>query len=87
MARARRRIRELTDRNRLREPVDDVVQELNSYLRGWAGYFRYENSAQSFDTISLYAINRLSILVANRAGVTDGSAGGSSHDTHRTGLG
>jgi group II intron reverse transcriptase/maturase len=66
MARARSRIRELTDRRRLREPVEDVVQALNQYLQGWAGYFRYGNSARSFDTISLYAINRLSIFLANR---------------------
>ena len=33
---------------------------------GWAGYFRYGNSAQSFDKITLHALNRLSIFVANR---------------------
>ena len=66
MARARDRIRDITDRRRLRDPVEDVVQELNSYLRGWAGYFRYGNSAQFFDKISLYTVNRLSIFIANR---------------------
>jgi RNA-directed DNA polymerase len=66
MARARGRIRHITDRRRLRDPVEDVVQELNSYLRAWAGYFRYGNSAQFFDKISLYTVNRLSILIANR---------------------
>jgi RNA-directed DNA polymerase len=66
MVRARGRIREITDRRRLRDPVEDVVRELNSYLRGWAGYFRYGNSAQFFDKISLYTVNRLSIFVANR---------------------
>ena len=70
MGRARGRIRELTDRRRLREPVEDVVQDLNGFLRGWAGYFRYGNSAQSFDKISLNAINRLSIFIANRHGRT-----------------
>jgi len=66
MARARDRIRDITDRRRLRDPDEDVVQELNSYLRGWAGYFRYGNSAQFFDKISLYTVNRLSIFIANR---------------------
>ena len=66
MARARGRIREITARRRLRDPVEDVVQDLNGYLRGWAGYFRYGNSAQYFDKITLYAMNRLSIFVANR---------------------
>jgi Group II intron, maturase-specific domain len=66
MAHARRRVREITDRGRLRDPVEDVVQELNSYLRGWAGYFRHGNSAQFFDKISLYSVNRLAIFIANR---------------------
>jgi RNA-directed DNA polymerase len=35
-------------------------------LGGWAGYFRYGNSAQSFDKITLHAINRLAIFVASR---------------------
>jgi RNA-directed DNA polymerase len=42
------------------------VQDLNRFLAGWAGYFRYGNSAQFFDKISLHAVNRLSIFVANR---------------------
>jgi RNA-directed DNA polymerase len=35
------------------------VQDLNRFLRGWTGYFRYGNSAQFFDKISLYAGSRL----------------------------
>jgi RNA-directed DNA polymerase len=66
MQHARDRVREITARERLALPVEDVVQELNRFLRGWAGYFRYGSSAQCFDKISLYAINRLAIFVANR---------------------
>jgi hypothetical protein len=36
---ARERVRELTARERLRLPVEQVVGELNLFLRGWAGYF------------------------------------------------
>jgi hypothetical protein len=43
--RARDRIREITDRKRLLVPVEDIVAELNRFLRGWVGYFRYGNSA------------------------------------------
>jgi hypothetical protein len=43
---ARDRIREITDRARLWVPVGDIVKELNRFLRGWAGYFRYGNSAR-----------------------------------------
>ena len=38
--RARDRIREITDRRRLLVPVEDVVQDVNRFLRGWSGYFR-----------------------------------------------
>jgi hypothetical protein len=63
---ARQRVREITARERLLLPVEEIVGDLNRFLGGWAGYFRYGNSAQSFDTITLHAVNRLSIFVANR---------------------
>jgi group II intron reverse transcriptase/maturase len=65
MQHARERVREITARERLLLPVEDVVQDLNRFLGGWAGYFRYGNSAQFFDKISLYALGRLAIFVAN----------------------
>src|SRR6266545_2631543 len=66
MQHARDRVRELTARERLLLPVDDVVQDLNRYLRGWAGYFRYGNSARHFNRIEYQAVNRLVLFVANR---------------------
>jgi RNA-directed DNA polymerase len=66
MKHARQRVREITARERLLLPVEDIVGDLNRFLAGWAGYFRYGNSAQSFDKITLHALNRLSIFVANR---------------------
>jgi RNA-directed DNA polymerase len=66
MQHARQRITEITARERLLLPVEEIVQDLNRFLAGWAGYFRYGNSAQFFDKISLHAVNRLSIFVANR---------------------
>jgi RNA-directed DNA polymerase len=66
MQRARDRIRELTLRKRLRDPVEEVVQDINRYLRGWGGYFRYGHSALHFDRISNYAFKRLALFVAKR---------------------
>jgi group II intron reverse transcriptase/maturase len=66
MARARGRIGELTDRSRLGVPVEEVVQDLNGFLRGWAGYFRYGNSAVAFGKISRHAFARLAGFVAKR---------------------
>jgi RNA-directed DNA polymerase len=61
---ARDRIRELTARERLLLPVEEVVQDLNRFLRGWAGYFRYGNSAVAFDKINQHAYARLAGFVA-----------------------
>ena len=66
MQHARRRIHELTDRRRLLLPVEDVVQDVNRFLRGWAGYFRYGNSADAFDKITFHALVRLASLIAKR---------------------
>jgi RNA-directed DNA polymerase len=66
MQRARERVRELTARDRLRWPVEEVVQDLNRFLRGWAGYFRYGNSTVQFDQIVHHADRRLALLIAHR---------------------
>jgi Group II intron, maturase-specific domain len=64
MQHARDRIRELTARERLLLSVEEVVQDVNSFLRGWAGYFRYGN--RPFDKIGTYPLARLSLFVAKR---------------------
>lgn len=66
MQRARDRIRELTARERLLLPVGRIVQDVNAFLRGWAAYFRYGNSARSFDKIRSFALMRLALFVAKR---------------------
>jgi RNA-directed DNA polymerase len=63
---ARDRIRLLTMRARLAAPVEQIVQEVNSFLRGWVGFFRYGNSAREFDKISKYAVLRVALFVAKR---------------------
>ena len=66
MAHARDRTREITGRRRLQLPVEQVVQDVNRFLRGWAGYFRYGNSTDAFDKIDRYVVTRLSLFVAKR---------------------
>lgn len=66
MQHARDRIREITDRRRLLLPVEQIVGELNQFLRGWAGYFRYGNSTRQLALIRLYAVDRLARFVAKR---------------------
>jgi RNA-directed DNA polymerase len=68
MQHARDRVRQLTTRQRLLLPVEEVTREINTFLRGWAGYFRYGNSARQFDQITRHAFDRLAIFVAKRHG-------------------
>ncbi|MHB1739455.1 MAG: group II intron maturase-specific domain-containing protein [Actinomycetes bacterium] len=63
---ARDRIRELTARSRLAVPVEYVVRDVNLFVRGWAGCFRYGSSAESFDKISAYADERVCLFVGKR---------------------
>ena len=63
---ARDRIREITGRDRLWVPVEDVVAELNMFLRGWAGYFRYGNSARVLGQVGNYALWRLGLWLSKR---------------------
>ena len=66
MGHARQRIREITDRSRLKVPVEVIVRDLNRFLRGWAGYFRYGNSARFFTKIMLHAYRCLAGFIAKR---------------------
>jgi RNA-directed DNA polymerase len=63
---ARDRIRFLTMRARLVAPVEQVVEELNLFLRGWVGFFKFGNSAWVFDEIRSYAVMRVALFVAKR---------------------
>ncbi|TRO55725.1 group II intron reverse transcriptase/maturase [Streptomyces sp. IB201691-2A2] len=63
---ARGRIRELTERRRMLRPVKVIVEDVNAFLRGWAAYFRFGNSAHRFDQISSYARMRIGGFVAKK---------------------
>jgi RNA-directed DNA polymerase len=66
MQRARDRIRGFTVSNRTMLSVDVIVGELNSFLRGWAGYFRYGNSSVRFSKIRFYAVMRVAGFLAKK---------------------
>ena len=84
MGHARQRIREITARSRLLVPVEVIVRDLNRFLRGWAGYFRYGNSAQFFDKITLHALGALAGFIAKRHKRHAVTAGGSLPANHPT---
>ena len=66
MQHARDRIRELTDGRRLLLSDEQVVKEVNTFLRGWAGYVRYGNSASQLAEINRYAAERVVLFVGKR---------------------
>ena len=66
MEHARERLRELTCRSRLVFPVGVIVEEVNRFLRGWAAYFRYGNSAIRFEKIMGYVWMRVALVIARR---------------------
>lgn len=66
MQHARDRVRELTDRSKLLLPVEAIVTNVNRFVRGWAAYFRYGNSARHFDKIRGYLRMRLALVISKR---------------------
>ena len=66
MQHARDRIRELTRRSRLLLPVEVIVDEVNRFLRGWAAYFRYGNSAIRFEKLMYNVWTRMALVIAKR---------------------
>ena len=66
MQHARDRIRDLTASRRLLLDVETVVQEVNAFLRGWVGYFKYGHSAQRFSKIRHYVRMRIALFLSKR---------------------
>jgi RNA-directed DNA polymerase len=63
---ARDRIREITGRKWLWMETEDIVRDLSLFLRGWAGYFRYGNSARVLGQIRNYALVRLASWLSKK---------------------
>ncbi|REH17826.1 RNA-directed DNA polymerase [Kutzneria buriramensis] len=66
MQHARDRVRELTARRRLSLSVEAVVQDVNEFLRGWTGYFKYGHSAERFSKIRQYMRMRIALFISKR---------------------
>jgi len=68
MARARSRIREMTGRNRCHVPTEELVGEINQFLRGWGQYYRVGQSTRRFHAIDEYVVERMALLLSKRHG-------------------
>jgi RNA-directed DNA polymerase len=68
MKRARQRIKALTGRNRTGSELQDVINDLNLFLRGWGNYFRTGNATKKFVDIDRHVTWRLHRLLVKKRG-------------------
>jgi RNA-directed DNA polymerase len=66
MKRARARIKDITDRRRVGMELQDVIDVLNLFLRGWGNYFRTGNAADKFRQMDRYVGWRLKRLLIKK---------------------
>jgi RNA-directed DNA polymerase len=66
MQRARGRVREICARRRLLRPMEDVITDVNRFLRGWGGYFRRGNSTRHFHQLDLYVRRRVARFISQK---------------------
>ncbi len=69
MASIRAKVRQRTTRSRASWPLDEVVGDLNSVLRGWGNYFRYGNSSRKFADVDSYVHMRMAMLASDKFGL------------------
>jgi RNA-directed DNA polymerase len=67
MQTARRKIHELAERRWGCLPLEEVVRRLNSYLRGWSGYFCNGYPAKSFAALDNFVQKRLIQFLKHRS--------------------
>ncbi len=49
-----------------RLPPKEIVADLNRFLRGWGGYFRYGNSTRCFDKIDSFTFDRVARFLGEK---------------------
>jgi group II intron reverse transcriptase/maturase len=59
MKAVRAKIRQITARKRLSNPLEEVIKYLNRVIRGWRNYFRIGNSTKKFQDLDRYVGERL----------------------------
>jgi RNA-directed DNA polymerase len=68
MKRARLRIKALTGRDRIGMELQDLIRDLNLFLRGWGNYFRTGNAADKFLQLDRHVAWRLRRLLIKKRG-------------------
>jgi len=68
MKAVRARIRQITTRKRLSNPLEEVVKYLNKVIRGWRNYFRIGNSTEKLQDLDRHVRQRLRQWERSRKG-------------------
>ena len=68
MKRARQRVKALTGRSQVGVELEDVIERLNLFLRGWGNYFRTGNPSDKFVSLDRYVAWRLKRLLIKKRG-------------------
>lgn len=69
------RITYLTQRRMTPVPLEDVMENINSTLHGWVGYFHYRNSLKALASVKAHAEERLRTHLRKRHKVRDRLSG------------
>jgi RNA-directed DNA polymerase len=64
----RSKVRQITTRKRLSNPLEEVVKYLNRVIRGWRKYFRIGNSTKKFQDLDRFVQQRLRQWMRSRQG-------------------
>jgi RNA-directed DNA polymerase len=58
LKKARGAVREKTGPSKCYKPTPQVIEDLNTYLRGWSNYFEYGYPRKAFRDLSHYTVDR-----------------------------
>jgi RNA-directed DNA polymerase len=67
LARAREKLRELTHTRRCFMPLDEMIGEINGWLRSWSNYFHYGYPRMAFRALNRFALQRLTKHLQRRS--------------------
>lgn len=68
MKSVRFKIHNITAKENLHKPIDELVFKLNEVIRGWRNYFRVGNSTLKFQQLDKYVLMRLIKFARNKMG-------------------
>jgi len=69
------RVAELTKRTRTAKPLTWIMNEVNTTMRGWVGYFHYRNCSGALKNLRYHAEERLRTHLRKRHKIKDRGAG------------